>query len=68
VAEMANGFFKGVKSEIKKVIWPTKNQLINNTALVLLLVAALGIIILGFDMLLELLDGNLWNFIQSKIG
>lgn len=65
---MANGFFKGVKSEIKKVIWPTKNQLINNTALVLLLVAALGIIILGFDMLLELLDGNLWNFIQSKIG
>lgn len=65
---MAKGFFKGVKAEIKKVIWPTKNQLINNTALVLVLVAALGVIILGFDMLLEFLDGNLWNFIQSKIG
>lgn len=65
---MAKGFFKGVKAEIKKVIWPTKNQLINNTALVLVLVVALGVIILGFDMILELLDGKLWTFIQSKIG
>ena len=28
---MAKGFFKGVKSELKKVVWPTKSQLINNT-------------------------------------
>ena len=25
---MAKGFFKGVKSELKKVVWPTKKQLI----------------------------------------
>ena len=27
---MAKGFIKGVKSELKKVVWPTKKQLINN--------------------------------------
>ena len=27
---MANGFIKGVKSELKKVVWPTRKQLINN--------------------------------------
>ena len=32
---MANGFFKGVKSELKKVVWPTKDQLIKNTVMVI---------------------------------
>lgn len=64
---MANGFFKGVKSELKKVVWPTKKQLINNTILVIGLIVVFSIIILGADMLLEFCDGKLWNFINSKI-
>ncbi len=64
---MAKGFFKGVKSELKKVVWPTKKQLINNTILVVGLVVIFSAIILGADILLEFCDGKLWNFISSKI-
>ena len=62
---MAKGFFKGVKAELKKVVWPTKNQLINNTVLVIGLVIVFSIIILGFDMILEFCDEKLWNFIST---
>ena len=65
---MANGFIKGIKSELKKVVWPTRKQLINNTVLVLLLVVAFAVIILGADMILEFFDGKLWDLIKTKIG
>ena len=65
---MAKGFFKGVQGELKKVVWPTKKQLINNTVMVIALVLAFAIIVLGFDMILEKLDSSLWNFISNKIG
>lgn len=65
---MANGFFKGLKAELKKVVWPTRKQLVNNTALVLVLIVAFSAIILGFGILVEFLDVRLWDFIASKIG
>ena len=65
---MAKGFIKGIKGELKKVVWPTKNQLINNTILVLLLVLAFAVIVLGADMILEFLDGKLWDLIGNKLG
>lgn len=65
---MAKGFFKGVKSELKKVVWPTRKQLINNTIMVLVLVVVLSVIVLGFDMILEFADSKLWNMIGIKIG
>lgn len=65
---MAKGFFKGVKGELKKVVWPTKKQLINNTVMVIALVLVFSIIVLGFDLILEKIDGSLWNFITNKIG
>ena len=65
---MAKGFIKGVKSELKKVVWPTKEQLVKSTTMVILLVVVFAVIILGFDMLLEFADTNIWNFIQNKIG
>ena len=65
---MAKGFVKGVKSELKKVVWPTKEQLIKSTTMVILLVVVFAVIILGLDMLLEYGDTKLWNFIQTKIG
>lgn len=65
---MAKGFIKGVKSELKKVVWPTKKQLMNNTVLVLLLVLAFAVVILGADMILEFFDGKLWNLIGNKLG
>lgn len=65
---MAKGFIKGVKSELKKVVWPTKEQLKNNTALVLILVLAFSIIVLGFDVILKFVDTNLWDFIAGRLG
>ena len=61
-------FIKESKAELKKVVWPTKEQLVKSTAMVVLLVVVFAAIILGFDMLLEFADTNIWNFIQNKIG
>jgi preprotein translocase subunit SecE len=38
-------FFKDVRAELKKVIWPTREQLVNNTVTVLLTCFVVGIII-----------------------
>ena len=65
---MANGFLKGIKAELKKVVWPTQKQLINNTVMVILLVLAFGVIVLTFDMIIEFLDLHLWEFIRNRIG
>lgn len=65
---MAKGFIKGVKSELKKVVWPTKEQLIKSTTMVILLVVVFAVIILGVDMLLEFADTKIWSLIQNKIG
>ena len=35
-------FFKDIKAEVKKVIWPTKKQLINNTGIVILCILIIG--------------------------
>lgn len=38
-------FFKDVRTELKKVIWPSKEQLTNNTATVLFVCLFVGAII-----------------------
>lgn len=38
-------FFKDVRTELKKVIWPTRQQLINNTVTVILMCLVVGAII-----------------------
>lgn len=48
-------FFKDIKNELKKVIWPTKTQLINNTLTVLVMCLVLGAFIWAFDYGLNLL-------------
>jgi preprotein translocase subunit SecE len=65
---MTNVFLKGIKAELKKVVWPTKKQLINNTVMVILLVLALAAIVLTFDMIVEFLDLKFWDLIRNKIG
>ena len=42
-------WFRGMKSELKKVVWPTKKQTINNSLVVLAMVVASGIVIWAFD-------------------
>lgn len=64
---MIKEFFKGTRLELKKVVWPTKKQLLNNTIMVLFLVVAFAAIILTFDMILEFVDVKIWDVIRSKI-
>ena len=48
-------WFREMKSELKKVVWPTRKQLINNTvvSVVVMLISALGV--WGFDQIARLL-------------
>ena len=41
-------FFRGVKAELKKVVWPTKKELINYTIVVLLVTIFIGFIYFVF--------------------
>ena len=65
---MAKGFFKDMKSELKKVVWPSKRQVINNTLLVVALVIVVSLVVLGVDSVLKYADGKLWDLISNYIG
>ena len=55
-------FFKGLKSEFKKIVWPDRKKLTKETTAVVIISVILGIIIsvidlvikFGFDKLLQL--------------
>ena len=42
-------WFREMKSELKKVVWPTKSQMVNNTVIVLVCTLIVGICIWVFD-------------------
>ena len=44
-------WFREMKSELKKVVWPSGKQLLNNTLVVLVSVLVVGIIVCLFDLL-----------------
>ena len=55
-------FFKEVKSELKKVVWPSKKQLINNTLIVIAAVLIIGVVIWVFDAIFQY---GLFSFLQK---
>ena len=48
---------KATKSELKKVVWPTKTQLINNTGIVVAAIVVFGIILTVLDLAFTQLAG-----------
>jgi len=50
-------FIKDIKTELKKVIWPSRQQLVNNTGTVLLFCLIIGIIIWIVDAALSQIVG-----------
>ena len=42
-------WWREMKSELKKVVWPTPHQIVNNTAVALVVMAASAVVIWGFD-------------------
>ena len=61
------GFVKNIKAEMKKVVWPTKKQLLNNTVLVIALVIAVAVIVLSFDVIVSFLSEHFWKFVTSRV-
>lgn len=51
-AKMAT-YFRGVKAEMKKVIWPTKKELINYTGVVIMISAIVAVIVWVLDLLIH---------------
>ena len=49
-------FFKGLKAELKKVIWPTPKQLVNSTIAVITIVLITAIIVFALDLAFESLN------------
>lgn len=62
------GILKDTKAELKKVVWPTKKQIINNTVWVLVLVIIVSAVVLGIDLVLESADTKIWDIISNWIG
>ena len=46
-------FFKDLKAELKKVIWPTPKQLVNNTIAVITIVLITAVIVFALDFVFE---------------
>jgi len=42
-------WFREMRSELKKVVWPSKSQMVNNTLVVIACVIVVGIFIWVFD-------------------
>jgi len=47
--ERITNYFRGVRAEVAKVTWPTRNEVISLTALILLLVVIVTLYIWGVD-------------------
>ena len=43
------GFFKGVKTEFKKITWPTVSQTTKNFGIVIAVIVVMGLFIFGLD-------------------
>lgn len=57
-------FFKEVKEELGKVVWPTREQTIRYTILVIVVTVAVGLVLGGLDYILTLFT----DFIIKNYG
>jgi len=61
-------FFKNFKAELKKVIWPTPKQLVNNTIAVITIVLITAVIVFALDFVFENLNTNGVNKLKELVG
>ena len=45
----AKKYFKDLRAELKKVVWPTRQQVVNNTGVVLVVMAFVGLFLFAVD-------------------
>ena len=61
-------FFKGFKAELKKVIWPTPKQLVNNTVAVITIVLITAAIVFVLDLTFESINKHGVDKIKEVIS
>lgn len=60
-------FFKDFKAELKKVIWPTSKQVVNNTVAVITIVLITAIIVFILDAVFDIINERGINRLKSSI-
>ena len=67
-SKVKKNFFKDFKAELKRVIWPTPKQLLNNTTAVVTIVIITAIIVFALDAVFDL--GNKYGIskLQSIVN
>lgn len=61
-------FFKDFKAELKKVIWPTPKQVINNTTAVITIVLITALIVFVLDLTFETLNTHGVDKLKSIVS
>ncbi len=65
-------FFKDFKAELKKVIWPTPKQLVNNTVAVITIVLITAVIVFALDVVFDLMNkygiSNLQSIVDERFN
>lgn len=63
-------FFKDFKAELKKVIWPTTRQVVNNTVAVITIVLITAVIVFALDLVFKALNtygiDNIRNIVKNE--
>lgn len=57
--QLFSDLFKGAKAEVRKVVWPTRQETVQTTFMVVLVVLAMGLLLWGLDTLLGWLVSSL---------
>lgn len=56
-------YFKDTKSELKKVTWPSKEQLKRNTVVIIAFIIMIGLFLFAFDILFSWASSLLTNIL-----
>ena len=64
-AKRVSRWFREMKSELKKVVWPSKSQIINNTLVVVACVIVVGIFIWVFDAVAQLVVNGIITLVKG---
>lgn len=67
VKENKKSYFKDFKAELKKVSWPTFNQLVKNTSAVVAIVVFTAVIIFVLDVIFESLNNYGVNKLKELV-
>lgn len=46
-------YFKGVRSELKKVVWPNRKALVNHTGIVVLISLIISLLVWALDLIIH---------------